>query len=127
MFSRVQFFATPWTINFQAPLSMGLSRQEYCSGVPFPPTGDLPVPGNEPASPRPLHCSQILYHWATWKRDTKAVNENLPEMRSCLKSLPSSENLRKLLGHHIARYRASTRTNSPLFLRQMILHCKSIR
>ena len=43
------------------------------------------------------------------------------------RACPPSENLRKLLGHHIARYKASTRTNSPLFLQQMILHCKSIR
>ena len=35
-FSHVQFFATPWTIARQAPVSMGLSRQEYWSGLPFP-------------------------------------------------------------------------------------------
>ena len=37
--------ATPWTVAPQAPLSMGFSRQEYWSGVPFPPPGDLPDPG----------------------------------------------------------------------------------
>ena len=36
-FSCVQLFATPWTVAHQAPLSMGLSRQEYWSGLPFPP------------------------------------------------------------------------------------------
>ena len=46
-FSHVQFFATPWTIARQAPVSMGLSRQEYWSGLPFPPPGDLPDPGIE--------------------------------------------------------------------------------
>ena len=50
-FNCVQPFATPWTITCQAPLSMGFSRQEYWSGVPFPPPGDLPDPGIEPASP----------------------------------------------------------------------------
>ena len=44
-------FATPWTVAFQAPLSMGFLRQEYRSGVPFPPPGDLPDPGIKPTSP----------------------------------------------------------------------------
>ena len=43
--SRVQLFVTPWTIAHQAPLSMGFSRQEYWSGLPCPPPGDLPNPG----------------------------------------------------------------------------------
>ena len=43
--------ATLWTIACQAPLSMGLSRQEYWNGLPFPPPGDFPDPGIEPASP----------------------------------------------------------------------------
>ena len=47
----VQLFATPWTVARQAPLSMGFSRQEYWSGLPCPPPGDLPDPGIEPASP----------------------------------------------------------------------------
>jgi len=42
---------TPWTAAHQAPPSMGFSRQEYGSGVPFPPPGDLPNPGTEPRSP----------------------------------------------------------------------------
>ena len=46
-----QLFVTPWTIAPQAPLSMGFSRQEYWSGLPFPPPGDLPSPGTEPGSP----------------------------------------------------------------------------
>ena len=47
----VQLFVTPWTVARQAPLSMGFSRQEYWSGLPFPSPGDLPVPGIKPASP----------------------------------------------------------------------------
>ena len=50
-FSRVQIFATPWAVARQAPLSMGFSRQEYWSGLPFPSPGDLPDPGIEPWSP----------------------------------------------------------------------------
>ena len=49
--SRVQLFATPWTVAYQAPPSMGLSRQEYWSGLPFPSPGDLPDPGIKPRSP----------------------------------------------------------------------------
>ena len=49
LLSRVRLFVTPWTIAHQAPLSMGFSRQEYWSGLPFPPPGDLPDSGTEPA------------------------------------------------------------------------------
>ena len=49
--SRVQLFATPWIVAHQAPLSMGFSRQDYWSGVPFPSPGDLPNPRIEPRSP----------------------------------------------------------------------------
>ena len=47
---RVWLFATPWTAGHQAPLSMGFSRQECQSGLPFPSTGELPNPGIEPWS-----------------------------------------------------------------------------
>ena len=47
----VQFFATPWIVARQAPLSLGFSRQEYRSGLPFPSPGFLPDPGTEPGSP----------------------------------------------------------------------------
>ena len=49
--SHVRLFATPWTVAHQAPPSMGFSRQEYWSGLPFPSPGDLPNPGIEPRSP----------------------------------------------------------------------------
>ena len=49
--SRVRPFATPWTIAHQAPPSMGFSRQEYWSGLPFPSPGNLPNPGIELRSP----------------------------------------------------------------------------
>ena len=45
------YFATPWTVARQAPLSMEFPRQEYWSGSPFLSPGDLPDPGIEPASP----------------------------------------------------------------------------
>ena len=49
-FSHVRLFETVWTVAHQAPLSMGFSRQEYWSGLPFPPPGDLPDPEIQPAS-----------------------------------------------------------------------------
>ena len=44
-------FVTPWTVAPQAPLSMGFFRLKYWSGLSFPPPGELPYPGIEPASP----------------------------------------------------------------------------
>ena len=44
-------FATPWIVAHQAPLSMGFSKQEYWTGLPFPTPGDLPNPGIKPVSP----------------------------------------------------------------------------
>ena len=49
--SHVRLFATLWTVVHQAPPSMGFSRQEYWSGLPFPSLGDLPDPGIKPGSP----------------------------------------------------------------------------
>ena len=49
--SHVRLFATPRTVAYQAPLSIGFSRQEYWSGLPFPSPGDLPNSGFEPGSP----------------------------------------------------------------------------
>ena len=50
-FSPVRLFATLWTVLCQAPLSIGFFRQEYWSGLPCPPPGDLPSPVIEPVSP----------------------------------------------------------------------------
>ena len=56
--SCVQLFVTPLTFPYKAPLSMGFSRQEYWSGLPFPSPGDLPDPGMNPGL---LHCRKTLY------------------------------------------------------------------
>ena len=72
--SHVRLFATPWTVTYQAPPSMGFSRQEHWNGLPFPSPGDLPNPGIEPRSPalqaealtsEPPEYNQRLgkYHW----------------------------------------------------------------
>ena len=69
-FSCVQLFATPWTAAYQAPLSMGFSRQEYWSVLPFPSPEDLPHPGLKPTSlvSSAQWCLQglkiFVRHWA---------------------------------------------------------------
>ena len=54
-----RFCVTPWTVDCQAPLSVGCSRQEYWSGLPCPPPGDLPVTEIEPRSPT-LQADSLL-------------------------------------------------------------------
>ena len=51
LLSHVQLFEIPWTAAYQVPPSMGFSRQEYWSELPFTSPGDLPDPGIEPRSP----------------------------------------------------------------------------
>ena len=63
--SCVWLFASPWTVAHQAPLSMGFSRQEYWSGLPFPPPRDLPDPGIRLFMIGRWMGRRILYHWAT--------------------------------------------------------------
>ena len=48
---HVRLFVTPWTVTYQATLTMGFSRQKYWSGLPFPSPGDLLDPGIKPRSP----------------------------------------------------------------------------
>ena len=61
--SCVQLFATPWTVGCQTPLSMGFPRQEYWSGLPFHPPGDLPNPGIELTSAALQADSLPLSHY----------------------------------------------------------------
>jgi len=58
--SHVRLFVTPWTVDCQAPPSMGFSKQEYWNGLPFPSPGDPPNPGIEPVSPALQADSTIL-------------------------------------------------------------------
>ena len=76
--SRVPLFATPWTVAYQSPLSMGFFRQEYWSGLPFPSPGDLSSPGIEPGFPsiggsaltsepmKQLEITAIKIHHKNW-------------------------------------------------------------
>ena len=78
--SHVRLFATPWTIAYQAPLSVGFSRQRYWSGLPCPFPEDLPDPGIKPGSPA-LQADALpseppgkhVYREATIKRRTFCI------------------------------------------------------
>ena len=76
--SCVQLFATVWTVACQASLSMEFSSQEYWSGLPFHPPGDLPDPGIEPTSPASSALASgfflLFYHYATWEVQAGQVN-----------------------------------------------------
>ena len=78
-------FASPWTAALQAPLSMGFSRQEYWSGLPFPSPGGFPHPGIQPKSPalaggflttkppgKPIALSMVLSNWSWSTRELKS-------------------------------------------------------
>ena len=58
-------FVTLWTVALQAPLSMGFSRQEYWSGLPCLPPGDLPIPGTEPGSPAYTALASVFFTTST--------------------------------------------------------------
>ena len=73
----------PMHLAHQAPLSMGFSRQEYWSMLPFPSPGDLPDPGLNPCLLRLLRCSQILYCWAI--RETKEITGLFPDQSNLQK------------------------------------------
>ena len=68
-FSPVQLFATPWTDTHQAPLSKGFSRQEFWSGLPCPPPGELPNPEVKLTSlASPALAGRFFNTNATWEK-----------------------------------------------------------
>ena len=88
-FSRVRLFATLWTVAHQAPLSMGFSRQEYWSGLPFPSPGDLPDPGTEPVSlTSPSLAGGFFTTCATWEALSPSLNPSLSPHHPFLPSQP---------------------------------------
>ena len=96
--SRVRLSATPWTVAYQAPPSMGFSRQNHWSGLPFPSPGDLPKPGIKPGSPalqadaltseppgkpswseKEINCEYSLEDWCwSWSSNTFATRYEEP-------------------------------------------------
>ena len=69
-------FATPWTVVYQAPLSMGFSRQEYQSKLPFPSPGDLPDPGIKPESPELANALSLNHQGSPCVRNSLSLNIN---------------------------------------------------
>ena len=70
-FSHVRLVVTPGTVARQAPLSVGFARQEYCSGLPCPPPGDLPHPAIKPESlMSPALVGKLFTTRATWEVQT---------------------------------------------------------
>ena len=80
-FSRVWLCATPWTAAYQAPLSMGFSRQEYWNGLPLPSPGHLPNPGIKPLSPA-LQANSLLSQ-PPGKPDTYTAAAAAKSLESC--------------------------------------------
>ena len=76
--SPVRLFVTPWTVAYQAPLSMGFSRQECWSGLPFPSPGDLLTQESHPGL---LHCSRHFTVWAT--REARRGDTNIQTSNTC--------------------------------------------
>ena len=83
--------ATPWTVACQAALSVGFSRQEYWSGLPFPPTGDLPDPGIEPRFPALQSDSIPCEPPGKRKESTKHLCAEAPGSEECLDLILSSK------------------------------------
>ena len=76
LLNRVQLFVTPWTVAYQAPLSVEFSRQEYWSGLPFPSSGDLPNPGIESRSPALLADALLSEPPGRPTREATIQNDN---------------------------------------------------
>ena len=81
--SLVRLFAIPWTVACQVSLSMGFSRQEYWSGLPFPSPGDLPDPGIELVPPALQADSLPLNHQGSAPRVRRAVQTPSGEVALC--------------------------------------------
>ena len=83
MLKSLQSGPTPWTVTHQASLSMGFSRQEYWSRLPFPSPGDLPDPGIEPSmSPAALALADRFFTTsAAWDPTMKVKVRSLSRVR----------------------------------------------
>ena len=128
--SHVQLLVTPWTVACQAPLSMGFSKQEYWSGLPCPPTGDLPDPGIEPkslVSPAlaggffitvPPGKSYVFLAWALMDYSFIWLDQKIPFLGLLLKPTlkATSENPRRVF-----RWYTEDKCNLPHALLSLIL------
>ena len=103
LLSRVWFFAAPWTVAHQAPLSMVFPRQEYRSGLPFPSPGDLPDLGIEPrSSPLQVDSSSRFMDVGVRNKCSLSYNKEVLRLNAanrCLTS-PSTISFSALLPLH---------------------------
>ena len=83
-FSHVWIFVTLWAVAHRATLSMGFSRQEYWSGLPSPPQGDLPDPGIKPVSP--AFVGRFFSTWETPKKLMHPTHLELSTKDPCLRA-----------------------------------------
>ena len=104
MLSHVQLFVTPWTVAHQAPLSIGFSRQEHWSRLPFPPPRDLPNPGIEHVSPASPAAACGFFtteppgkpykvHWHTSSNNQSKITYFLHVLHRNIPFLPTSSML----------------------------------
>ena len=85
-FSHVWLSSTPWTVTHQTPLHMGFSKQEYWSGLPFPPPRDLPNPGIKPT---PLMSPALAGGFFTTSATWEALNARISQFSSVAQSCPT--------------------------------------
>ena len=90
MLSHIQPFLTLWTVAYQEPLSVGFSKQEYWSGLPCPPPGDLPNSGMEPRSPA-LQADSLPFEPRGKPSKHKKTSKYKSLWHICLTGLPLPE------------------------------------
>ena len=101
-FIRIWLFVNPWTIACQAPLSVGLSRQEYWSGLPFSTPADFPDPRIEPESPA---LASGFFTTSTTGEAHGVPREMLYLLQKDRKNRSKSLKKGSLLGHMIEKFR----------------------
>ena len=117
--SHVQLFVTQWTVAYQAPVTMGFSRPEYWSGVPFPTPGALPNPGIEPVSlMSPALAGGFFTTRATTVETTPDVNNSLTGKASSHHYLTSIRKAREAWELQLCQ--TSTACKIKLFWNQLI-------
>ena len=118
-FTHVQLFVTQWTVAYQAPVTMGFSRPEYWSGVPFPTPGALPNPGIEPVSlMSPALAGGFFTTRATTVETTPDVNNSLTGKASSHHYLTSIRKAREAWELQLCQ--TSTACKIKLFWNQLI-------
>ena len=119
-FSCVQLFVTLWIVAYQAPLSMGFSRQEYWSGLPCPPPGDLPDLGIQPTSLMSPALAGVFFTTAA----TAAAKslQSCPTLRDAIDGSPPGSPVPGILQARTLEWVAISFSN--IFSDQCLFFCK---